>query len=57
MLCPGAFVGILTVMFFLSLILIAMYQMMSIQTPLFFHHENKENRWSKVNWGKIDQDS
>ena len=57
LLCPGAFVGLLVVFFFLGLVLIAIYSMMGIQTPLFYHHENKEQRWSKVNWGKIDADS
>lgn len=56
-LCPGAFVGLLTVFFFLSMVLGAIYMMMGIQTPLFYHHENKENRWKSVNWGKIDADS
>ena len=56
-LCPGAFVGLLTVFFFLAMVLGAIYMMMGIQTPLFYHHENKENRWNKVNWGKIDADS
>ena len=57
LICPGAFVGLLVTFFFLSMVLIAIYQMMGIQTPLFYHHENKEQRWSKVNWGKIDADS
>ena len=56
-LCPGAFVGLLTVFFFLAMVLGAIYMMMGIQTPLFYHHENKEQRWNKVNWGKIDADS
>ena len=57
MLSPSAFVGLLPALFFVSLILVAIYQMMAIQCPIFFHHENKENRWSKVNWGKVEHDA
>ena len=37
LLCPSAFVGILIALSFFGLILVAMYMLMSIQAPIFFH--------------------